>query len=528
MNAFADNTHLHVSAENTLHDNHFAGSMVVEVVVNDPDLKDIDDAIGEPIVTLNGKDLRMVQATDGNWYAYFANINQAKIADQIVVDAGAGAEGESLDFGVFCGASTTVLGTSFSDADGIAVPREGILVGFTNGQSSLTTCTGSATSTANLNNVVRQVKSINTNPSVPSGQIGLDPDAWPIIQLFSFDDVEIKYNKPGNPQQVNLEYDEVPNITFELDRTSYPSGAEVFATISDIQLNQDPTDEDSWTFNINSTHTISFYQAYTESGSDSANDGPGLINLKPHLSSLDFEDNGFVTIDLDSIIELKTNEDQPDSFVYDGTSTFSQIVTFVETQPNSGIFQSYDSGTESTIGILSNAPRGLTGSIQYNDETKSILSGTFTASISMEMEVGNLEPGKKVSVTLTDNDQNLNAGDDDDLDVFRSSAIIPTLRLGTPLTLGNASDVKFYELASTALAGGASIDSSVPDDVSDRLVIDTSSATNTDFTKISINTGYDATSLQSLFVDVSQADTQGTNWLNFDLRSIENQLDVSD
>ncbi len=142
--------------------------------------------------------------------------------------------------------------------------------------------------------------------------------------------------------------------------------------------------------------------------------------------------------------------------------------------------------------------------------------------------MGNLEPGKRVSVTLTDNDQNLNTGDDDDLDVFRSSAIIPTLQIGDPLTLGDASDVKFYELASTALAGGTSIDSSVPDDVSDRLVIDTTTAANADFEKISINTGYSATSLQSLFVDTSETDTIGTNWLNFDLRSIENQLDVSD
>lgn len=527
--AFAENPNLHVSAENSIFDNHFAGSMVVEVVINDPDFKDIDDAIGEPDVTINGKDLRMVQATDGNWYAYIANINQAKRADQIVFDAGIGAKGESLDFGVFCAASTSssVLGTSFSQTEGIAIPREGLVVGFTNGQTSFSSCTGSVTSTTNLNNVVRAAKSINTNLSVPSGQIGLDPDAWPLIQLFSFDNVEIKYNKPGNPQQVNLEYDEIPNITYKLDRTTYPSGAEVFVTISDIQLNQDPTDEDSWTFNVNSTHRISFYQAYTESGSDSANGGPGLIDLKPHLSSLDFEDNGFVTMDLGSVIELKTNDDQPDSFVFDGTNTYSQIVTFVETEPNSGIFQSYDSGTESTIGILSNAPRGLTGSIQYNDVTKSILTGSFTASIGIDIEVGLLEPGKKATVTIADNDQNINAGNDDDLDVFRSSAIIPTLQIGKPLTLEDASNVKFYELASTPLAGGTGITSSVPDDVSDRLVIDTTSAANADFTKISLNTGYSATSLQSLLIDTSQPETRGTNWLNFDLRSIENQLDVS-
>jgi len=528
-NAFADNPYLYVSAENSLFDNHFEGVMIVEVVVNDPDLKKIDQAIGEPLVTLNGKDLRMVQATDGNWYAYFANVNKAKIADQVVVDAGVGAEGESLDFGVFCAASTStsVLGVSFSQTNGVAVPREGALGGFTNGQTSFSPCTGSVTPTTNLNNVIRSPKSINTNPSAPTGQIGLDEDAWPIIQLYSFDNVEIKYKKPGNHQQVNLEYDKIPNITFALDRNSYPVEAEVFATISDIQLNQDPTDVDSWTFNINST-TTSFYQAYAESGSDSANGGPGLINLKPKLSSLGFEDNGFVTMDLGSVVELKTNDYQPDSFVFDGTNTYSQIVTFVETQTNSGIFRSYDTGKESTIGILSDAARGLTGSIQYNDETKSILSGAFTASINMEIDVGNLEPGKQALVTLTDNDQNFNTGADEDLDVFRSSTIIPTLQIGEPLTLKDASDVKFYELASTPLVGGTSIDSSVPDDVSARLVIDTTTAANADFTKISMNTGYDATLLQSLFVDTSEADTTGTNWLNFDLRSIENQLDVSD
>ncbi len=202
----SSNSNLYVSAENSLFDNHFVGSMVVEVIVNDLDLREIDDAIGEPDVTINGNDLRMVQATDGSWYAYFAHIDAAKTADQIVANAGVLAEGDSLDFGVFCNENTSdsVLGTSFSDSEGVAIPQEGALVSFTNGQSSFNDCTGSVTASGILNNVVRNPKTINTNPAVLPGQIGLDEDAWPIIQLFSFDDVEIKYSKPGNPQQVNL------------------------------------------------------------------------------------------------------------------------------------------------------------------------------------------------------------------------------------------------------------------------------------------------------------------------------------
>lgn len=59
-----NNPHLFVSAENPVYDNHFAGSMVIEVVVSDPDYNDIGEAEGEPDVTLNGNDLRMVQATE--------------------------------------------------------------------------------------------------------------------------------------------------------------------------------------------------------------------------------------------------------------------------------------------------------------------------------------------------------------------------------------------------------------------------------------------------------------------------------
>ena len=100
----AMNPNLSVSAENSKFNNHFSGSMVVEVVIRDSSIGDTDEGKGEPDVTINGKSLRMVQATDGNWYAYFANVNKAKIADSTV-----GLAGEGLDFGVFCSRDTTVL-----------------------------------------------------------------------------------------------------------------------------------------------------------------------------------------------------------------------------------------------------------------------------------------------------------------------------------------------------------------------------------------------------------------------------------
>src|SRR3989304_2583904 len=509
------NPHLFVSAENPIYDNHFAGSMVIEVVVSDPDYNDVGEAEGEPDVTLNGNDLRMVQATDGKWYAYFANINAAKRADQIVLDAGA--VGKSLDFGVFCSSSTasSVLGVGFSDTEGVAIPGPSGLPGSTNGNTPFTACTASPVG-GNENNVVRNPKSINTNPSVPTGQIGIDDNAWPLIQLFSFDNVEIKYNRPGGIEKVQLEYDKIPNISLTPDRSGYPNNAEVFITIKDFQLNQDPTDEDSWTFNINSTETT-FYQAFTESGSDSGNNSPGLINLVPHLSSLDFVDNGKLTLNLGNVAELQTNKHQPDSFVSDTTNTFSQIITLVESEPNSAIFENFDTSNESTIGILSNAPRGQSATIEYNDKSTSILSGPSTASISMTPKGSQFNAGQQTPVTVVDNDQNVNSGSRDILNIFRSTAIVPSLQLGEPVTLEQTSSLKFYTASTDPLNGGFVVDFSVPDKNSDRLIINTNPLGVNAFEAMSLNMGITAGKLQSLFIDDSLQNNFGTNWINFDL-----------
>jgi len=528
----SSNPNLFVSAENSQFNNYFSGSMVIEVVVRDSNLHDTDEGKGEPDVTLNGKSLRMVQATDGNWYAYFANVEKAKVADSTV-----GLAGEGLDFGVFCSRDTSslVFGITLSETDGVAVPQSVGLGGFTNGDSPFNPCTGSPTGSTNLNNVVRKAKSINTNPEIPIGQIGLDPNAWPLIQLFSFSGVTIQYNPGGPSQQVSLEYDEIQNISFSLDRDLYPNNAEVFLTINDFQLNQDPTDEDSWTFNIDSP-VSTFYQAFDNSGTSSANGGAGLVDLVPHLSTLGFEGNGKLSLNLGNIMELKTNSDQPDSSVdNDGVSnTFSEIITLVEKGPNSGIFESFDSNDQSILVILDNAPRGQTGQINYNEYSVSVLTGSSTASVSLNNEpvltIGtgeSLRPGTKYPVILVDPDQNLNTGVRDHLDVFRATTIIPTMTVGNPITLENAQNFKFHSSSAT-FPLGFDANSSVPDSNSDRLVIDTSSVASGSYEMFSVNLGISASSLASTLLDTSESNTDGTNWVNYDLRSFENDFGISD
>ena len=524
VNAESSHPNLFVSAENSLFENHFSGSMVVEVVIIDNDINTLDDAHGEPDVTVNGKKLRMVQATDGNWYGYFASKAQAVAADRTV-----GLAGKGLDFGEFCSKDSTGLGATFTQTVGVAIGGTGA-TGATDGTGNVnpepfTSCT-TGPSGGLVENVVRESKSLNTILG-GNGQIGLADGVFPMVQLYDFTvggNVIIMYNKGGGSQRVDLSYSDIPNISLNIDRSGYPKGAEVFVTINDMQLNQDPTDIDSWTFNINSTRTA-FYQAFTETGANSGNGGLGLVNLNPYLASLGFEKNGNLGMNLGSVAILRTNQYQPSSFVTSGVTSYNKIVTLVESEPNSGIFHSFDYNDQSVIGISSSAPRGQSGTIEYNSKTASVVTGDSTASLSLGISGAQFNPGQKATITLVDNDQNFNPGADEDLDVFRSTAIIPTLKIGKPVTLQSALDVKFYAASTTSLSSGTSIPSSVPDPNSDRMIVDTRSAPNGSFEKVSINLGITAKTLQDLFIDIPSA--EGTNWINYDLRSFEQQLGIT-
>lgn len=533
VKAYSDHPNLFVSAENSLFENHFAGAMVVEVIVIESDTS-LDHPHGEPNVTINGKQLRMAQGSDGFWYAFFANTQKAQQTDQI---AFAGTKGQSLDFGVFCDRSTSasVLGADFSQTDGVAIPdSNGLTSGATQGTAAFTPCVGTLNPPSiNQDNVVRHPPSLNTNPNVPSGQIGLNPNAWPIIQLFTFSEtVHIEYDRSGGTQSVDLGYSDIPNISVKLDRAQYPQGSEVFATINDIQLSEDPTSINSWTFSLSPQAT--FYQAFTESGANAGNGGTGLVNLFPNLSTLGFNNNGYLKMNLGSVATLKSNQFQPSTSVTDGTVSYNQIVTFVETAPHSGIFTTSDYGGKSTIGILSNAARFQSGSITYSLQSASILSATFNANISVNPPASTpsvttgtqINPGQKFTITLVDPTQNLNAAVAEHLDVFRSSAIIPTIKIGNPVTLQSASNVQFYATSSAPLTGGTTVPSSVPDINSNRLVIDTTHTSNGQFAKITINLGITAYSLQNLFVNTRQPNTAGTNWINYDFRSFQQQLGI--
>ncbi|MGH9909056.1 MAG: hypothetical protein ACRD32_00275, partial [Nitrososphaerales archaeon] len=483
----AHNANLFVSAESSIFKNTFGGPMVVEIVINDPALTDTDEAKGEPDVTINGKDVRMVQGSDGLWYAYVADRLQAQTADNIAALGingllGTDDPGQGLDFGVFCGTGTDISDVGpgtiiLTDTVGIALPNEGggadDTAGTNNGlQTAVSAAFPDCTPTGvgvRTNNVVReQHNPSSTAGTNPLGQIDLGSGIWPFIQLYKFNptgSVEIKYNKGGGTQTTTLTFDTLDTYSkISLDKSTYTTGSEVHAVLTDGQLNIDPTDEDSWTFGT-AAPFATHYQLFTENGAIAGDITPGgSPNIAPNLSSLMFEDNGIVKLNpgAPAIVDLDANNDQTlfvDSTVA-LTSTVqlpagTQPMTFVETGANTGSLTNYDENDDSNLDVLAGAARGTSASIDYNKKATSIVVGFGFGTLSFATPTGGVwNSGEEIAVTLVDSDANKNSRADEDLDVFNPLVtLIPSLSIGDPFTLGETAD------------GATGIDSLFNDDV---------------------------------------------------------------
>jgi hypothetical protein len=502
--AMAANANLFVSAENSQFSNYFSGPSVVEVVIIDSDIDDTDQAKGEPDVTVNGKILRMVQAVDGNWYGYFADRNQAQIADSLV-DVTAG-NGTGIDFGDFCtaaSAGTLILGTStgFTDTVGVAVPADEIgATGSSTGGAITQACSiyDLAGMTNQTNNVVREYKRVNTNSNVAIGQIGFSAttlgsstrsdvtDAelnglWPFVQLYNFStggNVIVQYNKGGGAQSTTLTFDTVESFAdLSLDRSVYPRSAQVHATITDVWMNIDPTDEDSWTFGGIPTNATTYYQLFDENG---ATDGDGLqsSNLTSLLGSLMCETNCIVKFTPDAqgtdVVTIQDNDDSavlaasatdPDAARTKSIDDGDRPITFTETGPNTGVFGTYDESDNSALKVISTAARGKSATIEYNEVKHTILVGHSFASIELQATDDEWNSGEEIPVVLVDNDQNKNSRADEDLDNYSSDiSLIPSLSTGDPFTLGEAGATSYTFFTSnddltvgTEVAAGTSV-----------------------------------------------------------------------
>ncbi|MEM4378825.1 MAG: hypothetical protein QXX85_07585, partial [Candidatus Nitrosotenuis sp.] len=216
-----------------------------------------------------------------------------------------------------------------------------------------------------------------------------------------------------------------------------------------IQLNIDPTDEDSWTFGTKSTNATTFYQVFNEDG-QKAGDGKLSRALTGNLTSLMFEDNGVLKLNKDAqnsgkdIVLIQDNADTDiggsgdvDTAATSSVTAGSQPVTITESAPNTGIFGTYDESDVSVLEITSDAPRGKSATINYNNIGKTILVGFGFATIDIKPTDAEWTSGEEIPVVITDSDANKNSRADEDLDLNNPDVdLIPSLRIGNPFTLG--------------------------------------------------------------------------------------------
>ena len=86
-----------------------------------------------------------------------------------------------------------------------------------------------------------------------------------------------------------------------------------------------------------------------------------------------FDDGGFFDIITNSVLMVQSNGD--------AKNIDDDKIVFHETRKNSGLFDNMDSTGKTNLKVLTNAERGTTGVITYNDKSQSILVGTFTGSV---------------------------------------------------------------------------------------------------------------------------------------------------
>ena len=156
------------------------------------------------------------------------------------------------------------------------------------------------------------------------------------------------------------------------------------------------------------------------------------VYFKPESNSNG--DNGLLTINNNTngaVGTVLVNDATLDDVIGD------EFMVFWETAENTGVFVNTDDADDSNLMTNSTAKRGTTATFNFNDSSYSFVVANDFGTIDMdETSVGDeWNSGEEMTVILYDQDFNKNTASDEDIVI--SSAIVPSLQIGSPLSLGN-------------------------------------------------------------------------------------------
>jgi hypothetical protein len=497
--AYAENTHLYVSAESA---GSVSNAQVIEIVVSEAAISELDTAYGMPDVSVNGSSILMAQAVDGAWYAYVADAYYSNVQDSYYTTNVDGTGGGG-DYGYWCGAATelaykndgaTATGLAALETQGIWLPYRlgGDAVENTNkgattytAGSTTTACTiedGEWTTGVSMNtnatntsvcsgpggcltmNVVREAPALsNGTTSNEYGNIQLGANAWPLVQVLDFTsdgNIDIVYNRAGADETVSLIYtDGAEGLSF--DKDVYGLGHEVGMTVTDWNLNIDPTDEDSWSFTTISSNATLFYQLFDENGARDADGASKNAIAFTSATAGDIAPAGVFTIDRNGseatattnpIINWQDNADticaSPStgsalnglcwSSTLDGAS---QPLTITEAGTNTGVFVNWDESLVTNMYVDWDAPRGQQAIFNYDGTQYGVLQNPQFATIEFDTSSIGSEwnSGEVVAVNIFDPDMNYDTRSEDAMSVASNTTVVPAIKIGDPITLATLS-----------------------------------------------------------------------------------------
>ena len=301
---------------------------------------------------------------------------------------------------------------------------------------------------------------------------------WPFIQTFDLDQggFEVKLDQPGNDEIVTLTYDgdvldDYASLT--LDRNSAPRSAEIHVTITDRALNIDPTDEDVVIFYNDQQTPTSSSMMWTNGsalGTGATGDKAGMGSYFAQTRSVaDFDKNGKLMIN-HNVAGIGYNATVPTAATLDDLQN-DNFFLFTETGDNTSVFSNTDDTDEASIEVNSKAARGTTALFDYNDSPQSFKVAHFTATVDMdEASVGDeWNSGEKLTVSITDEDFNTNSLTKQKKVI--GSKIIPTIIVGSPLTLSDSSMVARATVAVDTYSKIANVTATGATDVSTQLMV---------------------------------------------------------
>ena len=423
------------------------GNAILEIMVSDSDKSDTSATQAGPLVSINGnQNPVMVQSTNGNWYAYVADLSNVVAAEAI--SAGWDYGDSSCSSGIGSGGSVTILGTKATTGITPYVEVHNWTTGNTgmvliavqcldlnaysstgnNVKGSALDAGTSATTARDEINMLQGIPNVNTNTSLNAnnkGNAGMEANAtdssvsgWPLIQAWEMDATSsVCY--AGECIDVSLGSAN-SDTAISVNKTVVQDNDHVIVTITDPGLNLDPTFPDEWTFSVTETDGS---ETTTWRGNETDTYGGNTALTRANLLTTGFGDGGFLA-------------------VTDGGAALgnpvSAVVTVYETGANTGVFTTLMVNDTSDIVTTTRANASSDDVITINYAGNKVNLVVAYTDMSMTLDAGDeWAPGEAATLTIVDPDANKMSTSAETLDVNDEAQTIPTITLGSPYYCNN-------------------------------------------------------------------------------------------